>query len=506
MKKVRVLILTVALGTAGSAGAELEEIRVKVRKGGAAQAMVLEEVRAEIIGIESELNRRRYLKAPELWIEERLGEQTWSKQKEILRSVVENRRTAVPSCFGSGKSWTAARLSAWWIDVHAPGKAFVVTTATTGAQVKAILWRELGRAHAAGNLAGRLNQTEWWLPVNNGREEIVAFGRKPRDMDQAAFQGIHAPYVLVILDEAAGIPTDLFEAADSLIVNEDSRILAIGNPEDLGEFKEVCSPGSGWNVIRIPAKVTPNFTNENIDSKIKRELISKIWVEEKRKKWGMESPLYKAKVDAEFPDTRIGGLISISLVRAAQDRELEPGEPNELGVDVGGGGDSNVTAQRRGSVVRIIRQDKNPDTMQTCSNVLIDLRTTGATVAKVDEIGIGRGVVDRGKELGKPVVGVNVGREAENKQGFANLRAEGFWALRERFEQENIDLSADDDDLAAQLIDIKYKPVGGRIQIESKDEIRRRNKGESPDESDAVMLAFLQVRDRTVKFHELSEF
>ena len=75
--------------------------------GAVAGTMVLEEVRAELVGLEQELNRRRYLEDPSVWIEEKLGEEVWSKQREILQSVVHNRRTAVPSCFGSGKSWTA---------------------------------------------------------------------------------------------------------------------------------------------------------------------------------------------------------------------------------------------------------------------------------------------------------------------------------------------------------------------------------------------------------------
>lgn len=473
--------------------------------------LCLEEIRARLSSVKLELNRQVYLEDPSVWVEERLGEEVWSKQREILQSVVANRRTAVPSCFGSGKSWTAARLAAWWIDCHPPGKAFVVTTATTGAQVKAILWRELHRAHSAGKLPGRMNQTEWWLKVPSGKEEIVAFGRKPADMDQTAFQGIHAPFVLVILDEAAGIPTELFDAADSLIVNEASRILAIGNPEDLGEFKQVCMPGSGWNVIRIPARVTPNFTEERVSSSIKGELISKTWVEEKKKKWGENNPLYKAKVDAEFPDTRVGGLIPISLIRAAQDRELTSGLPNELGVDVGAGGDKSIIAHREGSVVRIVHRDNNPDTMETCGSVIAKLEETKASKAKVDEIGIGRGVVDRAKELRKPVIGINVGQKAEDSEHYLNVRAEGYWGLRERFEQEDIDLPSDGpeaDDLAAQLIDIRYKRTSrGQIQIESKDEIRRRNKdGASPDEADAVMLAFLKAVEHKVKVLEIMEF
>jgi hypothetical protein len=64
----------------------------------------------------------------------------------------------------------------WWLDAHKPGEAFVVTTAPTGMQVKAILWRYIGRMHEEHNLPGRTNQTEWYLG-----NELIAVGRKPSD-------------------------------------------------------------------------------------------------------------------------------------------------------------------------------------------------------------------------------------------------------------------------------------------------------------------------------------
>lgn len=439
--------------------------------------------------IDAELGRRD----PVWWVADRLGEHVWSKQQQILESVRDNRRTAVRSCHSAGKSFIASRLAAWWIECHPPGEAFVVTTAPTGRQVRAILWREIGRAHARGSLSGRTNQTEWWLGMREGNEEIVAFGQKPADMDPSAFQGIHQRYVLVIFDEACGMPAALWEAADTLISNEDSRFLAIGNPDDpVSEFAEVCKPGSGWNVIGIDAFETPNFTGEEIPEKVRHVLIGKTWVEEKRRKWGEDNPLYIAKIRGQFPEVTSDGLIPVRWVKDAQERELPAGEPVELGVDVGGGGDRSVIAIRRGPVVRIHRRDQNPDTMQTCGNVVATIREAGASVAKVDEIGIGRGVVDRAKEQDRPVVGVNVGQAASDSEAFANLRAEGYWGLRERFQAGEIDLDPDDDDLAAQLVDLKYKRTSsGKIQIESKDDIRRRGRP-SPDDADAVMLAFIR--------------
>lgn len=448
---------------------------------------------------EHEARRRRYRRDPVAWVHEVLHEHVWSKQQDILRSVRDNRRTAVPSCHEAGKSFIAARAVAWWLSVHPVGEAFVVTTATTGAQVEAILWKEINRTHSKGQLAGRTNKTEWYMTTAEGNEELVAFGRKPSDRNPTAFQGIHAKFVLVVMDEACGIPggtsdnpNSLWESADSLIANEFSRILAIGNPDiPDSEFAEVCKPGSGWHVIHIDAFDTPNFTDEEVPAALRPKLISKTWQEEKLRKWGENNPLYISKVRGRFPTSSKDGLIPVAWVMKAQTQTLEPSDPIELGIDVGGGGDKNIAALRRGPVVRIIRRDQEPNTMISCGNMIADIRSTGARVAKVDEIGVGRGLTERGKELGHPVVGVNVGKEPRDKEQFANVRAEGYWGLRERFQEGQIDIDADDDDLAAQLVGIKFKrSSSGKILIESKDEMKKRGMS-SPDEADAVMLAYL---------------
>ena len=51
----------------------------------------------------------------------------------------------------------------------------------------------------------------------------------------------------------------------------------------------------------------------------------------------------------------------------------------------------------------------------------------------VDEVGLGAGVVDRLRELGHSVLGVNVGRPAQDSEHYANLRAKGYWNLRQMF-------------------------------------------------------------------------
>lgn len=491
-------------------------------------------LRKQLSAAQAEVQRREWLNDPVKWVAGRLGEFVWSKQREIMESVRDNRLTAVRSCHNSGKSFIAARIACWWIDSHPPGEAFVITTADTWKQVEAVLWRELRRAHTKGKLLGRTNRTEWLMPIPGGdgkAEEFVAIGHRPADTDPTAFHGIHAPYVLVIFDEAGGLPKALWDSADSLVSNEDSRFLAIGNPDDpISEFAEVSKPGSGWNAIRISAFDTPNITHctvgiredgkpckwegahnehvhnccpecgavlvvkEEVPTELRKSLVSWAWVKQKARSWGRTNPLYISKVLGEFPDFNSDGLIPMHWLRAAQKRwDSTPNStPIELGVDVGGGGDKNVIALRRGIKVEVIHEDRNPDTSETKDKVIRFLRAHGASVAKVDYTGIGRGAVDQAKKDGHSVVGIQVGDPAIDTNAYVNLRAEAYWLLRERFQDGTIALDPNDEDTAAQLLELLFKSTNGKIQMESKDSMKRRGKN-SPDRADAVMLAMFPI-------------
>jgi hypothetical protein len=439
-----------------------------------------------------------YQADPTGFVEKELLGFLWSKQKEIANSVLTHRRTAVQSCHGSGKTGLAGRIGAWWLSVWPPGEAFLVTLAPTGPQVKGQLWREIKRVHEAGGLPGRTNQTEWLFG-----DELVGFGRSPRDTDPTAIQGTHARRVLVILDEACGIAKALCDAADTLIANDDCRILAIGNPDDPNtEFASMCKPGSGWNLFTISAYDTPNFTDEPIPDWLRPLLIGKTWVEEKRKSWGDASPLWKSKILGQFPEESKDGLIPLTALREAMSRDLATGLPIELGVDVARhGDDSTVIRARWGDRTKRLRKERDRDLMHSVGVVVQCIRETGATVVRVDDIGLGGGVTDRLKELrndGKiaaEIIGVNVSESPTDDKAderFKNLRAELNWGMRERFTQGRISLLDDEgaEDVVAQGGQMKYRVTSsGQIQLEEKAEMKKRT-GISPDDWDALVLTF----------------
>ena len=172
--------------------------------------------------------------------------------------------------------------------------------------------------------------------------------------------------------------------------------------------------------------------------------------------------------------------------------------PTVLAVDVARyGSDKSVLLLASPSTVLRIQSYQNMDTMQLAGRVAhaykhwFPKRIPRRIV--VDEIGIGAGVVDRLKELNLPVTGINVARPARKRRQFINLRAEGYWRLRELL-AEGLIAIPDDPELAGQLASIRhYYRSTGQLYIESKDDSKARG-AQSPDKADALMLAYLNPR------------
>ena len=456
----------------------------------------------------SEVDEDRCFRAgladPLWWIKNVLGDEPWAAQAEILEAVRDHRAVAVKSCNAAGKSWLASRAALWWL--YRRPSSIVITTAPTDRQVRTILWKEIRTAHigALCDLGGDLLQQELKLAPN-----WFAIGFTAPENDPSRFQGFHEENILVIIDEACGVSLDIYAAIGGILAGGNARLLEIGNPTDpTGPFGDSFR-SSKVQKFTISAFDTPNFTTlgitaEDIASgawsdKIKGDLpkpmlITPEWVAEAHARWGPDSPFYKARVLAEFPAESADTLIPLAHIEAAQRRELKHSSPNVLGVDVARyGGDETVLYHRRGPVARLHGRGQKQDTMQTTGQVIAALTKTGAEHAYVDADGLGAGVVDRMVELKRPVVAIHGGTTPLDRERFLNARAEWYWALRERFEQGDIDIDSQDLVLAAQLSSLRWKlDSRGRVVIESKDDMKRRGLT-SPDRADALAYAFAQV-------------
>jgi hypothetical protein len=475
-----------------------------------------------------------YRRRPISWVREKTREHVTRDMSKVMLSVRDNRYTAVQSCHDVGKSWGSARIASWWLDIHPVGEAIVVTTAPTASQVGSILWHEINNTHDLADMLGYITGDNKWK-VDRGKTSKaveIAVGRKPADYEPAAFQGYHRRYVLVIIDEACGVPKLLYDAIDSIVTNRMSRVLAIGNPDDpSSHFATICKPGSGWNLIQINALKTPGFradrvqdyprvrelmrkqgikpTTEVVPAALYDLLVDPEWVDERIARWGIDSPLFQSKVLGIFPRVSIDTLIHPHWVTLAQAREIVDPEAyntmGRIGCDVARYGvDHTIILLRRAGHARVVHDIPYGPTTETAGLIQQTGNSLGVAppTAMVDDDGVGGGVVDILAEDGYPHVAIHNGGAAKyqllsnGKPRFYNKRAELYWNLREALagpsgtgEDGWLDLDPADDELAAQLCNIKYKiNRHGQIEVEGKDSMKARGLP-SPDRADALAYA-----------------
>lgn len=488
----------------------------------------------------------------EKWLIEKCGAYLNPAQRLINDSIVKNRYTAVPSCHSAGKSFFSAAKVGHFVDSHTIGSAFAVTTAPTSAQIESVLWRELNRIHTLAELRGRITRSGY--PQWRIGDELIAYGRRPTEM--ASFQGIHARFILIVLDEADGIPEELWLAADTLASSGHVRILAIGNPDSAdSHFAKIIQPGSGWNVVRIDGLRTPNMTRAGVapypelmqymldnaisfsDASIKdvpphirmqwREvLLSPEWVSERMKFWGVtrsidesgrvrwrEPALWMSKVRGVSPTEGSEGIIPLSWVERAMNRWKEwdligrpktkpNGEPwgrEKYSVDVADTGrDETVTSRGAGHIIYEMERVSQQDTDTTAKRTAGRLQHVTNSVAIVDGMGIGGGVVNQLRGLRVPVVSYVGGSKAEGmtditgEYTFNNKRSAAYWHLRELLDPVNGPddvMLPPDEDLKTDLTVPKWEAKNAIIHVEPKKSVVKRLK-RSPDCGDSVAMWF----------------
>ena len=211
-------------------------------------------------------------------------------------------------------SFTAARLVLWFLYTHKPST--VITTAPIFDLVEKVLWKEIHSAYSNAKIPLGGNMTKTQLDIDPDRKWFAyGFSAKPDTVTNEAtsVQGKHNDYVLVVLDEAAGIMSQIWKAVESLLMDKNCKILAIGNPtSSQGSFVD-CGNDPTWHCINISVKDTPNF-------KAGRTVIpgvSGIEYEEMiRVKYGEESNEYKIRVLGRRPEHTLGTYLGRGLAKA----------------------------------------------------------------------------------------------------------------------------------------------------------------------------------------------
>lgn len=467
--------------------------------------------------VDEDAKRQQYYDDPVLWAEERAGLILWSKQKEILRSVAKNKRTAVKSCHSIGKTFISAVLAGWWVDTRF--NSMVQSTAPTYDQVHGQLWEEIRKLHTEVGLPGQVNEAdEWKRPMLNdgtGRTKniLVGQGRKPADNNIHGFHGIHRPDgVLVLLDEGCGLHQSLFTGAEAITTAEFDRQLTTGNPDDPAtEFGDIFHNRSGqWNLITVSAFDTPNFTDEadELRKKYKNdpeklEYVERMLaglpkpetIEEQKELWGEDSPRYMSKVLAEFPTVSEDSLFTPAEIAIGINCKIETeGAFKVLGVDPARfGGDKAALVLNDGGRIEIVATYQTMDLMELAARTHKHAVELGVDQVRVDSVGLGGGVQDRLVQLniaaGRPYAVIEMIAQATPPDRSLHRNARAYWydSMKYKLRSGNLDIP-DNKELLDEMSRARYSYPNGVMQIEGKEEMRKRGVA-SPNILDAAVMA-----------------
>jgi len=200
-------------------------------------------------------------------------------------------------------------------------------------------------------------------------------------------------------------------------------------------------------------------------------------------------------LEGNWDETESGNEIASALwvTRAMEKKSggnIKHKGPRVMSVDVArSGANQTVIGKRRGNWVYQFQKFPRGNTMEVVADVAATANSFHPSIIVVDSLGVGAGVYDRLDELGYPVEEFKGGNTPYDAYKFFNRRAEGYWAIRLRLEQDKMRLP-NDSNLKKQLTSIKYLIRSDKTtQIESKKDLKKRGI-KSPDEADALMMLF----------------
>jgi phage terminase large subunit len=398
---------------------------------------------------------------------------------------------------------------------HGPGKSAVlslcvwhqmlcrypqktVVTAPTSPQLFDVLYTEVvkwGQKLPAAVLALFEIKSESIELKRNPAMSFVSF-RTSRAETPEAMAGVHQAWVLLVGDEASGIPEAIFESAMGSLAGDNVTMILAGNPIRTSGlfFDSHHKLRDEWYTLHVNSELCP---------RVPRKFIDRI-----ANQYGKDSNAYRVRVLGEFPRADLDTIIPYELVMAAAGRDVVP-SPTAVtiwGLDVARFGDClTALAKRRANVLlEPVKTWADLDVMQVCGIVKAEWDMTPEKQRPfaicVDAIGLGAGAADRLKELGLPVRAVNVSESPSMKMvNCVNLRTELWWTARQWFTDRACSIPPERKDqadterstLQSELVTIKYKIVdsSGKIRAEAKAEMKKRGYS-SPDKADAFVLTF----------------
>lgn len=442
---------------------------------------------------------RRWRRDPRIMVRELFGVTPDPWQDDVLIAFATDQRISMQACKGPGKTCVLAWCA--WNFLICYYECNIAVTSVSGDNLRDGLMKEMA---VWQNRAPMLQEYFEWTVQRifyKGKSSTHFLSArtwpKSANSEQQAqtLAGLHADYIMFILDESGSIPDSVMAAAEAALSScKVGRLLQAGNPTMLEGplYRAATSERHLWTRFEI--------TGDPDDPKRATRVKAK-WALEQIEKYGRDHPFVLVNVFGRFPPSSLTALIGPDEVRAAMKRYYRPYEignvPKILGIDVARqGAAESVIARRQGIQMAPFLSYRN--VLNGVVGASIANRAWNeyeADACFVDATGgYGFTWLDQMTVLGRAGVPVQFSSKASDDKRYFNKRAEIYF-LFVQWIQKGGALPPEDSDgmdkLLKALTQTQVTFNKDRLQLEEKEDIADRL-GFSPDHADAGALTFAE--------------
>lgn len=428
---------------------------------------------------------------PDVFVREVFLVEPDPKQEQILRDFPTSPRQAMKASKGTGKTCTEAWLC--WNFLLTRPHPKIACTSISSDNLSDNLWTEM--AHWQGK-SPLLTQTFTWTKTRifaNDHPETWWMSARtwPKTADKttqsATLAGLHADYIMFVLDESGGIPDAVMASAEAALSTcKEGHLLQGGNPTNLdGPLYRACTiERKLWKVYEMTG---------DPDDPDRSARVSIEWARSQIEKYGKDNPWVLVNVYGKFPPASFNALIGPEeLAAAVKRRYREPdfsAHPMILGIDVARyGDDSSIIFPRQGLQAFNPYQYRNLNGTQGAEIVVNKWNELHADGCFIDNTGgFGASWIDNLLRLGKSPIGIHFNQDPIDPQYF-NKRAEMIFECVAWIKRGGS--IPDIPELINALTVTTYTFKGDKLLIEPKEDIKSKLQGVSPDHMDALCLTF----------------
>lgn len=280
------------------------------------------------------------------------------------------------------------------------------------------------------------------------------------------------------IEEAQSVSAESLQMLIPTIRMNGSEIWASYNPNTEEDAIESLKLREGAVVVKCNWNDNPWFTEKlakdrEADYKFNPDMARHIW-------------------EGEYLAQAENAVMGRIAVHEAMQREVSDEGDYQLACDVARfGDDSTVIGLRKGLKLKSLEELKGKSLVEICDRIEIVAGKNKTMKMKIDETGVGGGVVDILKSRGyREVIGINFGSKPQDADKFADLPSE-MWCT---FPIEEVGL-IENDRLFHELTDRRFSyDHKARRQVESKDSYKSRNNGKSCDYADCVLMLYYEPK------------